>query len=93
MLPEAEDEAGTLNSLISQDLDKVRFRRAVHRLHLLFDIYAGTCPVPLPAPGLIVTSEIRAQCERYLPIGEVEAIFNRLYSAALTYPPILSSTP
>jgi SAM-dependent methyltransferase len=42
---------------------------------------------------LIITPEIRNQCELYLPIDEITTIFNLLYSAALTYPPILSSTP
>lgn len=86
------DESDTLVSLISP-FDKNRFMSPVRRLHTLFDIYANTCPAPLPAPGLIVTPEIRTQCERYLPIGDIAAVFNRLYNAALTYPPILSSTP
>jgi chemotaxis methyl-accepting protein methylase len=42
---------------------------------------------------LIITQEIRNQCECYLPIAAVTAAFYRLYRAALTYPPILSSTP
>lgn len=70
-----------------------RFQSDIRRLHNLFRIYASTSPEPLPAPGLIITPEIRAQCERYLPIATVSAIFNRLYSTALTYPPIFSSTP
>ena len=70
-----------------------RFQSDVRRLDILFSIYASTSPEPLPAPGLIITSEIRAQCERYLPIATVSAIFKRLYSTALTYPPIFSSTP
>lgn len=74
-------------------LDKASFQRSIRRLHALFDIYATTCPAPLPAPGLIVTTEIRTQCERYLPVVEISAAFNRLYSAALSYQPILSSTP
>jgi len=74
-------------------IDENRFQSSVRRLHSLFQIYASTSPEPLPAPGLIITPEIRAQCERYLPIAEVSAIFNRLYSAALTYSPIFSSTP
>jgi chemotaxis methyl-accepting protein methylase len=86
------DESDALVSLISP-FDKNRFMSAGHRLHTLFDIYANTCPAPIPAPGLIVTPEIRTQCERFLPIADIAAIYNHLYSAALTYPPILSSTP
>lgn len=89
----SEDEADTLVSLISSDINKSLFQSNIRRLQTLFNIYANTCPVPLPAPGLIVTPEIRTQCEQYLPIADIIAVFNRLYSAALTYPPILSSTP
>jgi SAM-dependent methyltransferase len=87
------NESDALDSLLSRNINKNYFQQAIRRLHTLFGIYAGTSPVPLPAPGLIVTPEIRTQCERYLPIGDIAAIFNRLYTAELTYPPILSSTP
>jgi SAM-dependent methyltransferase len=79
--------------LLTCDIDKNLFQSAIRRLDVLFDIFACTCPVPLPAPGLIITPEIRSQCENYLPVAEITAVFNHLYSAALTYPPILSSTP
>ncbi|MDD2580526.1 MAG: chemotaxis protein CheR [Desulfuromonadaceae bacterium] len=74
-------------------IDRDRFQYSVRRLQSMFRIYATTSPEPLPAPGLIITPEIRTQCERYLPVTEVAAVFNLLYSAALTYSPILSSTP
>ena len=74
-------------------VDRELFQFAVRRLHTLFTIYADTCPVPLPTPGLIITPEIRNQCQCYLPIAEVTAAFYCLYRSALTYPPILSSTP
>ncbi|MHB8056276.1 MAG: CheR family methyltransferase [Desulfuromonadaceae bacterium] len=81
-----------LDSLLAPVVEN-RFQCDVRRLHILFSIYASTSPEPLPATGLIITPEIRAQCERYLPIATVSAIFKRLYSTALTYPPIFSSTP
>ncbi len=86
------DESDVPVSLLSP-FDTNRFTGAVRRLHTLFDIYASTCPAPIPAPGLVVTPEIRTQCERYLPIAGIAAIYHHLYAAALTYPPILSSTP
>lgn len=69
------------------------FQRAIKRLNDRFLVYAATSPAPLPAPGLVVTPEIRCQSEMYLPIKEVAGCFNRLYCSALAYPPILSSTP
>ena len=83
------DSLGLLLTPVKKEL----FQGAIHRLHAQFDIFARTCPAPFPAPGLIITPEIRAQCELYLPIAEISAVFNRLYSAALTYPPTFSSTP
>lgn len=74
-------------------VDKKNFQKSIRRLHTLFKICVDTCPVPIPSPGLRITPEIRSQCELYLPLSEITPIFNRLYSAALTYQPILSSTP
>ncbi|MDD2850281.1 MAG: chemotaxis protein CheR [Desulfuromonadaceae bacterium] len=79
--------------LLADDVDRTFFDGAIRRLYYLFDIYARTCPVPIPAQGLHITTEIRAQCERYLPISDIAATFNHLFHRALTYPPILSSTP
>lgn len=84
--------SASLDTLINP-VDKVRFQSTIRRLDKLFNSYAGTCPVALPAPGLIITPEIRAQCELYLPVQEVASAFNRLYAEALSYQPILSSTP
>lgn len=69
------------------------FQAGLHTLHQRFSTYAATCPVPLPAPGLIITPEIRLQSELYLPIKEISRLFDRLYAAALSYAPIVSSTP
>ena len=80
-------------SLLLRTVDKDPFKSSIYRLNSLFNIYAGTCPAPLPSSGLILTPEIRAQCEQYLPISGISSIFNHLYSAALSYQPILSSTP
>ena len=84
--------SGALDTLLAP-VDKNRFRCGVRRLHTLFRLYACTSPEPLPAPGLIVTPEIRIQCERYLPLADIAPLFNHLYAAALSYPPILSSAP
>lgn len=86
------DESDALDALRGP-INTNCFQSTLRRLHTLFKVYSSTCPVPLPSPGLIVTSEIRTQCERYLPIAEVTTAFYHLYSAALTYPPIFSSTP
>lgn len=70
-----------------------RFQAGLQCLNQRFSSYAATSPLPLPAPGLIITPEIRLQSELYLPIKEIRQQFNRLYAATLSYAPILSSTP
>lgn len=83
----------SLGRLIAAGIDADLFPTAIKRLHNRFNTYAATCPAPYIAPGLIVTPEIRRQSELYLPVAEITGIFNRLYRHALTYPPVLSSTP
>ncbi len=73
--------------------DPARFRVGLQHLQRRFIVYSATSPQPLPAPGLIVTPEIRLQSELYLPLKELRSLFNRLYQQVLPYPPILSSTP
>jgi SAM-dependent methyltransferase len=90
---EAGDASENLRKLFKADINTDRFQSAIQRLQNRFDIYTSTCPAPFIAPGLIVTPEIRRQCQIYLPIDEITSAFNLLYRSALNYPPILSSTP
>ncbi len=87
------DASANLSKLISAEINADLFRSSIQRLQTRFDIYSSTCPAPFIASGLIVTPEIRRQCQLYLPIAEITRVFNRLYRSALDYPPILSSTP
>lgn len=90
---DGRDASANLRKLLTAAIDPDRIRNKLRRLQNRFDIYISTCPAPPIAPGLIVTPEIRQQCELYLPIAEIAALFNDLYRAALSCPPILSSTP
>jgi chemotaxis methyl-accepting protein methylase len=69
------------------------FQAGLQRINQRFATYTATSPQPLPAPGLIITPEIRLQSELYLPINEVRQLFYCLYQQALPYPPVFSSTP
>ncbi len=80
-----------LGQLVSCRLPPIQ--NAIKGLNSRYQVYATTSPAPLPAPGLVITPEIRCQSELYLPISEIARCFDRLYCSALTYPPILSSTP
>ena len=90
---DAEAASANLGKLLVTDIDAKLFRSSIRHLHTSFDIYAATCPAPFIAPGLIVTPEMRRQSELYLPIANIFGIFNRLYRHALTWQPVLSSTP
>lgn len=74
-------------------VDPKPFQGCLRRLHKRFSVYAATSPEPLPAPGLVVTPEIRLQSRLYLPMGELRSLFWSLYRKSLTYTPVLSSTP
>jgi len=70
-----------------------RFVDSIARIGQRFAVYAATSPVPLPASGLVISREIRYQCELYLPINELQRLFYRYYRASLSHQPILASTP
>lgn len=63
--------------------DHTCFTTGLGRITQRFATYAATSPQPLPAPGLIVTPEIRLQSELYLPINEIRRLFYRLYVHAV----------
>lgn len=90
---DAGDASESLRKLLKADINTDRFQCVIRRLQCGFDIYRSTCPAPFIAPGLIVTPEIRRQCQLYLPLAEITSAFNLLYRSALNYPPILTSTP
>ena len=89
----SREAQNNLDLLISRNLTASSFQNAIRSLNERFRVYASTSPAPLPAPGLIVTPEIRCQSELYLPVAEIAFIFQKLYRCSLTYPPFLSSTP
>jgi chemotaxis methyl-accepting protein methylase len=93
--PSADDRDAQqhLDLLVTPRLTAGFCSSTIHRLHERFQVYAASCPVPIPSAGLIITPEIRRQCETYLPLAEIVSAFYRLYQAALSYPPLVQSTP
>ncbi|BCS52174.1 bifunctional 2-polyprenyl-6-hydroxyphenol methylase/3-demethylubiquinol 3-O-methyltransferase UbiG [Geobacter sp. SVR] len=69
------------------------FRADARRLRQAFALFSSYCPPPWPAPGLIVPPEVHYLSEVWLPLALIRPSFERLYRAALTFPPVLSSTP
>ena len=67
-------------SIRNQGLDRV-----IAKLEERFHSYCSCYSLGLWAPGLLVTSEMRAVTERYLPMAEISAALRRFFSLALRY--------
>lgn len=83
--------------VISHRLEEVIFRGEITDKRTDRDIaffgesyarYVGNSPYGLWAPGLRVTSEMRAFIEGYLPMCRVRSSFRRLLSMSLRFPPL-----
>jgi hypothetical protein len=61
----------------------------IDRLSERFRIYAACYPLGLWAPGLVLTHEMRALTEQYLPLAEIRCALERLFARALQVPPVL----
>ena len=82
-----------LEITLIQPPEPALFAAGMLRQNQRFTTYAATSPQPLPAPGLLITPEIRLQSELYLPISEIRQLFYRLYQHVLSHPPVFGSTP
>ena len=87
------DAVLNLRKLLSPRIDPADFRHDLQRLQRMSSACLAGCPPPWPAPGLLLSAEDHYQSELWLPLAEIRPAFQRLYRAALAYPPILSSTP
>lgn len=87
------DARRTLAELIQPHLDRDSFARCIDDLQHMYSSCCAYCPYPFAGYGLRATPEISYQCEQWLPLDELRPHFHRFYRRALTYPPVLSSTP
>lgn len=85
--------AENLEKLVVREIDPVPFASPIRRLKKMFDAYAASAPLPWPAGRLILTPEAHYQSELWLPLSLITPVFQRFFKAALTYPPVFSSTP
>jgi SAM-dependent methyltransferase len=83
----------TLATLVIPRLDELLFVSRIRRLQSISSACKVACPPPWPAPDLQITPEITYQSEHWLPLDQLCLHFYSLYRQALTYPPVLSSTP
>jgi len=66
--------------------------RSVDRLAAAFRGYADSYPLPLWAPGLVLTSEMRGLTEALFPMARVRAVFELLFRQGCRFPPLLSGS-
>jgi hypothetical protein len=66
--------------------------RSIDRLAAAFQNFAQSCPLPLWAPGLILTAEMRGLSEALFPLSRVRAVFEQLFRAGCRFQPLLSGS-
>jgi hypothetical protein len=87
------DAERTLRTLVSPRLDPLQFSSRIGRLQRMFYNCKASCPPPWAGHNLQITPQINYQSELWLPLEQLRPSFYSLYRQALTYPPVLSSTP
>jgi SAM-dependent methyltransferase len=90
---DSEITAANLRKILSPPIHPLLFGNDIRRLQCMFSAYIAACPPPWFAPGLVVSPETHYQSELWLPLSLIRPVYERFYYAALTYPPILSSSP
>jgi len=85
--------AGRLDRLlVSGELRDPELTRSIDRLAAAFARYAEGYPLPLWAPGLVLTGEMRGLTEALFPMSRVRAVFELLLSKGCRFPPLLSGS-
>jgi hypothetical protein len=64
----------------------------IGRLARSFQSYAAGYPLPLWAPGLVVTNEMRGWTEALFPMSEVRAVFDLVLRRGCRFAPLLSGS-
>jgi SAM-dependent methyltransferase len=64
----------------------------IDRLAAAFERYASFYPLPLWAPGLVLTNEMRGLTEALLPMGEIRSVFELLLRHGCRFDPFLAGT-
>lgn len=77
----------TPGSLLDERLEK-----RIARLENRFQGYAASYPLPLWAPGLEITPEMRSLTEALFPLSEPRALFEHVLRRGCRFAPMLSGT-
>ena len=91
-LDPAETEKRLDRLLVTDPLQSPELARGIERLAADFRSYADCYPLPLWAPGLELTGEMRGLSEALFPISRVRAVFTLLLAKGCRFPPLLAGT-
>ncbi|WP_129125146.1 methyltransferase domain-containing protein [Geomonas oryzae] len=69
-----------------------RLERRIARLKERFLSYAASYPLPLWAPGLEITPEMRSMTEALFPLADPRALFEEVLRRGCRFAPLLSGT-
>ncbi|WP_136524117.1 methyltransferase domain-containing protein [Geomonas ferrireducens] len=69
-----------------------RLERRISRLGGRFVSYAASYPLPLWAPGLEITPEMRGMTEALFPLAEPRTLFEKVLRRGCRFAPLLSGT-
>jgi len=78
--------------LISGPIGDPDLARRIDRLAGAFQNYASCYPLPLWAPGLVITPEMRGLTEALFPIARVRSAFDQLLGRGCRFPPLLTGS-
>ena len=78
--------------LVAGSVLDAELERRIERVDRAFEEYAASYPLPLWAPGLALTNEMRGWTEALFPIPQVRAVFDLLLRRGCRFPPLLSGT-
>jgi SAM-dependent methyltransferase len=78
--------------LVPGALQEPELDRRIERLAAEFRSFAGHYPLPLWAPGLILTGEMRGLSEALFPLSRVRSCFELLLARGCRFRPLLSGS-
>ena len=87
------DASRTFSQLIKPSFDEDSYLQRIQSMQRMYTASCASCPALSAGYGLHITAELHYQSEHWLPLDQLRPHFYRFYHQALTYPPVLSSTP
>jgi SAM-dependent methyltransferase len=78
--------------LVSGSLHHGTIAARIDRLAGAFRRYASCYPLPLWAPGLVITNEMRGLTEALLPMGEIRSVFGLVLRRGCRFEPQISGS-